>query len=68
MFKRFLNILGFGVNKFRLQSEWGVTRLDRLDIYVNALVDIHPELKNHPQVIDFNERYEAYKKELGISN
>lgn len=68
MFKRFLRIFGFRGDRFRLQREWRVTRLDRLDIYVDALMEIHPELKNHPKVIDFRECHEAYKKELEMSD
>lgn len=67
MFK-FLRILGFRADRFRLQKEWRVTRLDRLDAYVNALMEIHPELKKHPLVMDFNECYEAYRKDLEISD
>jgi hypothetical protein len=64
VFKRFLGVWGIGRNRFRLRSEWGVTRLDRLDTYVDALMEIHPELKNHPLVIDFRERNQACEEEL----
>jgi len=63
--KRFLRVWGIGrPDIFRLRSEWRVTRLDRLDTYVDALMEIHPELKNHPLVIDFRQRDQACKEEL----
>jgi hypothetical protein len=64
MFKRVLAKLGFGSNRFQIQREWGVTRLDELETYVSTLMGIHPELQNHPAILDLRDRQKACREEL----
>lgn len=46
-----------------LMMKHEVTRFDVTEAYVKALVDLHPEVKEHPRVIDLVKREKAYRKE-----
>lgn len=64
MLQRFLKKLGFGPSRLESQRQWGITRLDRLDVYINVLMDAHPELRKHPSIIEFHECEEAWRREV----
>lgn len=46
----------------------GVTRFDESEAYLKALVELHPEVKEHPAVLDLAKRQEEYRKEKAGEN
>lgn len=45
-----------------------VTRFDETEAYVKALVDLHPEVKEHPAVRELQRREEEYLREKAGEN
>jgi hypothetical protein len=64
VFKRLLAKLGFGPSRLEVQQQWRVTRLDRLETYLNVLMEAHPYLRNHPAIVDLVERRKYCVAEL----
>lgn len=46
----------------------GVTRFDETEAYLKALIELHPEVKGHPAVLDLAKREEKYRKEKAKEN
>lgn len=46
-----------------LMFKYGVSRLDYSEAYLKALVELHPEIKDHPAILDLLKREEEYQKE-----
>lgn len=44
-----------------LQMEYRITRLDYMEAYLKALLKLHPEVKDHPAVLDLAVRRAKYQ-------
>jgi len=45
------------------QSEAGVLRTDYWDIIIDILIELHPEIKTHPKMVQFMEKLQRYQQE-----
>jgi len=54
----------FQNSKWETMTRWHVSRLDRIEAYLNAIIELHPELANSQHVKDFEERRRSAQKEL----
>lgn len=52
------------MEKLTLASDFEVTRFDRMEAYIKALVVLHPEVKEHPIVKDLSKRVEQHNSIL----
>ena len=54
------------IDMLKLMSKHNVTRFDGLEAHMKALVDLHPEAREHEAVLDFAKRLDEYKKDGGV--
>lgn len=56
------------VEDITLLFKHGVTRFDESEAYLKALIELHPEVKEHPAILDLRKREEEYQAEKAKRN
>lgn len=54
--------IGKEIEDIKLTLAFRVSRFDQDRVYLDALIQLHPEVEVNPEVVDFYRRVEDYKK------